>query len=92
MDSSNFHPCRSVDIEGATLIPGELYTYREGRLKATIRFLEDLSDNDYFIYRIKFIDGKYKDTECVVDITKGPVGYWGMWHIIDYRPQEKKDK
>ena len=88
MDSSNFHPCRNVKIEDAMLLPRKLYTYREGSLKATILFLEDLTVSDYFRYRIKFIDGKYKDEVSIIEITKKPVGYWGMWYIYDYHPNE----
>lgn len=84
MDFSNLHPCKNVDIKDAILIPEKLYTYREGSLKATILFLEDLTDSDYFRYRIKFIDGKYKDEVSIIEIAIKPIGYWGMWYIGDY--------
>jgi len=84
MEDYKRHPCRSVDIEGGKLVIGKLYTYREGSLKATIKFLEDLSNDEYFIYRILFVDGKYKDKEIIIELTREMVGSWGMWYIYDY--------
>ncbi len=78
------HPSNYVDIVSDTLIVGNLYACREGSIKATIKFLVDLSDEDYYIYRILFVDGKYKDREVIIEVTKKPVGSWGMWYITDY--------
>lgn len=82
--NNNQHPCRSVDIVGGKLVAGNLYTYKEGGLRATIKFLEDLSDKDFFIYKILFVDGKYKNKESIIVLTTKSAGSWGMWYISDY--------
>lgn len=86
----NQHPCHRVFIDGSELTEGKLYTYREGRLKATVEFIKDLSDTKYYAYHLLFKDGKYAGREFVAEITREPVGYWGVWSIHDHiEPKHK---
>ncbi|HLS11600.1 MAG TPA: hypothetical protein VK050_05525 [Flavobacteriaceae bacterium] len=88
MTPSDHHPSNNIDVKGGKLIPDKLYTYREGSLKATIRFIKDYSDDEYFRYHIRFIDGREKGKEILVEKINKPIGYWGMWYIRDYQPDK----
>lgn len=61
MTPLDHHFCNNIDVKDGKLIPDKQYAYKKGSLIATILFLKDYSDDKYFRYHIRFVDGREKE-------------------------------